>query len=762
MSNQEDYVQALKILFSKSVKDLIAIASNNDDTITTLELCYLCYIKNLLPLSFMENFDYDVLLQYVNGDLTKNPDSEIEDLNDIHITDECKYFIDKFSFFATLRNVVKAKKQKSEYYSNYIAYLFLFDGNLRIHEIIYDCVPSSVYSSVLNAVQVKLLSVANLPSDEPFQNYGKYLTNPFDLRLTPCYNRDNEISAIIDILSRKTKNNPLLVGQPGVGKTAVVHGLAELMMTNKCPKHLQEYHIFELNYTSLVSGAMYRGDLEKRLSNVFDTIINKNRKVILFIDEIHILMNGKSGDNEAAATSGSPPADILKPYLNNPKVKIIGATTEQEFKMLEKDGAILRRFNKVSIKEPDKDTVLQLLHSLCEDYEKYFDIQCPEYILRDIVNYADLYIPNRYMPDKVIDLFDQTFVHCKNHSDRDELTDYDVIKSVESMTNISVPVPNNTVTDKIQNIISKINDVLVGQDKAVNIVESMLKRYFMGLCNTSKPIASYLFVGPTGVGKTALCKELATNLFNAESFVKLDMSEYMEKHAVAKLIGAPPGYVGHGKGGKLTETVKHNPYSLILFDEIEKAHQDVYNILLQILDEGVLTDSEGYKVNFKNCIIVLTSNIGATNVRDKASNTVGFGDNTLSNKDICKIYESAIKKHFSPEFLNRLDNIVYFNSLSKDNIKGIVDIELNKVIDKFKNINITVSIPPKVKEYLYEQCYKPEYGARFVQRELTKIVEDKVIDYLVNNRLVGETVSIRLSMSNDEIKITKMEKVVVN
>ena len=757
LNTQQEYLQALNVLFAKNTEDLIIIASQNNDTISTIEICYLCYVKNLLPLAFLENFEYSSFLEHINSEKVRNKDSKIQSINDIILTDECKYFIDKFSFFATLKNVVKAKKLKSDYYSNYIAYLFLTDNKLRINEIIYECISASIYKSVLKSVQTKLLTVANIPVDEVFQTYGRFLTNPFDNQLTECYDRDKEITAIVDVLSRKNKNNPLLVGQPGVGKTAVVQGFAKLIMTNKCPKQFTDYHVFELNITKLVAGAMYRGDMEKRLTTFLDTIISKNVKVIIFIDEIHNIMNNKS--DTGSDSSGVPMADVLKPYLTGNRIKLIGATTEHEYKSFEKDGAMLRRFNKISIKEPDKSTVLQLMQSICTDYEKFFDIKCPETILQDVVTYADLYIPNRFMPDKVIDLLDQSFVHCKNHSERTELNNFDIIKSIETMTNISVPVPNNTVTDKIGNIVKKMKTSLIGQDSAISIVESMLKRYFTGLCNTTKPIASYLFVGPTGVGKTALCKILATELFNAESFVKLDMSEYMEKHAVAKLIGAPPGYVGHGKGGKLTEIVKHNPYSFILFDEIEKAHTDIYNILLQILDEGVLTDSEGCKVNFKNCIIVLTSNVGATNVRDKANSSIGFGDNTLTNKDIHNIYQSSVKKHFSPEFLNRLDDIVYFNSLSKDNIKQIVDLELDRLLVKFKGIKVNINLSNDVKKYLYGQCYKPEYGARFVQREIAKLVEDATINYLVLNKLVGEFVDVELSLNDNDIKVTQTKKV---
>ena len=758
MQNQNEYKQALFTLLGNSKDEVLDIASKNNNTISTIELCYICYNKNLLPLVFAQKFKYSSFIEHINIKDVKNKKKITED--DIIITKECCHFLDKIVSFSKLKTVASAKKQKFAYYNSYIAYLFLTDTLLSVHEIIVnDCFTNKNYEEVLSASQVKLIELCKIPTDDIFRTYGKFLTNPFDSSVNPCYNRDKEISNIIDVLTRKNKNNPLLVGLPGVGKTAIVQGLAHLLMSTKCPKALANYHIYELSVSYLVSGAMYRGDMEKRLTTFLETVIVKCPNVIIFIDEIHTIMNGKG--NDGSETSGVPMADILKPYMTGHNLKIIGATTEQEFKAMEKDGAILRRFNKISIKEPCKKDVLQLMENICMEYESYFNLKCPYNILNTVVNYADLYIPNKYMPDKVIDLLDQSFVHCKNHSERQELNEYDVIKSIEAITNISVPIPDSTVTDKVTTIIDTIKSSLIGQDKAVNRMQELLKRYFMGLCNTTKPIGSFLFVGPTGVGKTALCKLLATQLFNAESFVRLDMSEYMERHAVAKLIGAPPGYIGHTKGGKLTEIVKHNPYSLILFDEIEKAHPDVYNILLQILDEGILTDSEGAKVNFKNCIIVLTSNVGATNVRDKANNTVGFGDNTLTNKDIHKIYESSVKKHFSPEFINRLDDIIYFNNLTKEDIIKIVDLELDRLIKKFYNIKVDVIVSQDSKALLYDKCYAPEYGARFVQREISKLIESPIINYVMDNNLVGEEVNLEIFTSDKKFEITQKIKEVV-
>lgn len=747
MKKAEEYLAALKVLFSKNPQELTDIARKNNNTISTIEICYLCYNRNLLPISFLNNFEYSTFLGFINITDVSSSESEIT------VTDECCYFIDKFSEFVKLRNVANSKKHKPEYYGNYIAYLFMTDTKLKVNNAIKQCLPNNTFNNILDTIILKLLSVVNIPYDESFVSYGKFLTNPFDESLVECYGRDKEITDIVDVLCRKNKNNPLLIGQPGVGKTAVVQGVANLLMSSKCPKQLENYHIFELYIASLVSGTMYRGDLEKRVTTLLDTIINKCSNVIIFIDEIHSIMNGKNESESSSSTAGVSIVDMLKPYMTGNKIKLIGATTEQEYKILEDDKALLRRFNKISIKEPNKNTVLHLMENICKDYEAYFDLKCSEAVLSTVVDYADLYMPNRFMPDKAIDLLDQSFVHCKNHSDRTELNDFDIINSIESMTSISVPTPNEDIGNKISNIINNIKSKLVGQDEVIKITESLLKKYFMGLCNPKKPISSFLFVGPTGVGKTALCRELATNLFNRESFVKLDMSEYMEKYAISKLIGSPPGYVGHTKGGKLTEIVKHNPYSIILFDEIEKAHSDIYNILLQILDEGVLTDSEGYTANFKNCIIVLTSNLGAADIEAKSKNTVGFGDTTLSDKDKNKIYENAVKKYFTPEFINRLDHIVYFNSLTKQNIADIVDIELTSLVAKFKNIKVDVNISENTKKLLYDRCYTKEYGARFVQREITKLVEDIIIEYLLEHKLIGIDTTVNLDVDNNSIEV---------
>lgn len=733
MHSNSEYLKIVLALFNKSKHgDIIGTTKNNNNVFSTNVLVYVCYIYNLLPLSMMNEIEYSSFVNALGFEIIDINKSN--DIDSIEITAECCQFIDKLVKFTQLEKVAHSK-DKLNYYRNYIGYLLLTDSKFKAHEVLTKSIKGVSYGHIVSTIKVQLSNIYDLPVNATLNKYGQFLTDPFaETDMLNCYGRDGEINQLIDILSRKTKNCPLVVGQPGVGKTAVVQGLANLLMSEKCPKQFVGYHIYELSLTSLVSGAIYRGDLESRLTDVLKIVTEEYDNIIVFMDEIHSIMN-TSNDN--AGTQGVSTADVLKPYMCGGKLKLIGATTESEYHIIEKDSAIGRRFNVLHIKEPSVLAVISLLNNVVGEYEQHFDISCESSILPIIVDYANKYITNRYMPDKVLDLLDTSFVQCKNHSDRHDLCIDDVIHATEILSGITVPVADNSVITKVNETMQELKENVIGQNEALKDIETALKRYFLGLSVQTKPIASFLFVGPTGVGKTAMCKTLANSLFNKESFIKLDMSEYMEKHAVSKLIGAPPGYVGYSKGGKLTERVKHNPFSVILFDEIEKAHTDIYNILLQILDDGALTDSEGCRVDFTNTIIVLTSNVGATDVRDKSKNIVGFGDNTLSNKDAMKIYENAVKKQFSPEFINRLDKVVYFNTLSKEDISQIVDKELNKLCIKLEAINVKLDIENDVRQYLYDKCFLPEYGARYAQRIVISDIEDKITDYLMINNLIN-------------------------
>ena len=753
------YLQNVLALFDKTKKQyILSIAASNDNQVTSSLLIFALYRYNLLPIAMMQNISYDKFFNHLDIDITE---SENVDERDISVSAECCSIIDKLKVFGNLPKVAKSNKNKSNYYINYIGYIMLTDSNLRCNEALVNSMPKTTYQHILTTLKMLLSEIYNLPSNQALSIYGRFLTDPFDVSIaSPCYGREKEISTIIDILSRKDKNNPILVGQPGVGKTAIVKGLANTLMSVNCPKQFAGYHIYELYISSIISGAMYRGDVEKRLTEILDIVTEDYNNIIVFIDEVHTIMSNSDSESGSSSTSGVPIADLLKPYMTGNGLKIIGATTEREYHKIEKDSALSRRFNVVHIKEPSIESVNKLVSSVLPNYEQHFGLTLDLNLVSEVVNYADRYIPNKYMPDKVLDLLDESFVQCKNHSNRDSVVIDDIISATELITNVKVPIVNNEAIQRVVDIMNAVRKHIIGQDTALLDVESILKRYFLGLRSVYKPIGSFLFVGPTGVGKTQLCKELAYNLFNRESFIRLDMSEYMEKHSISKLIGAPPGYVGYSTGGKLTEAVKHNPYSVILFDEIEKAHPDVYNILLQILDDGILTDSEGCKVNFTNTLIILTSNTGAKDVSEKFESIVGFGDISMTNKDKQRAYEKAVKKQFSPEFINRLDKVVYFNSLSDDNMRQIVDMQLEQLIDKLLNINISVSVAEEVKNYLYDKCIKSEYGARYVHRMIDTEVEDLIINYLLSNSLLGGKNYIELRVNNGLLICDRVKELV--
>ena len=731
-----NYTDTVLSLFGKdNHKTILKMVSANDGILDTGIMFRACYDMNLLVTS----------LSYIikHKDYTNNCSLDISNVEptnkkDVIVSDECKKFIDKLESFG---NIIRGKATKKELYSCYIGYLFLTDSCVA-NELISTCTTSNDRQTVTKGLKNGLSSAYELPSNQIFTKYGRFLTNPLDVKLDDCIGRDKEISEIIDIMCRKKKNNPVLVGQPGVGKTCLVEGFAKLLMSDKCPKFLQGYHIYEVSLSQMIAGCKYRGDYEERLENLFSAVKESTVPIIIFIDEIHNLMTDSKDKS-----SGMSAADIVKPYLTDGTIRIIGATTPQEYKFIEKDGAIDRRFNKVMIREPSIDVVKYIIKNAKADYEKHFNINIPEDVIDSMIFYANKYVPNKYMPDKIFDLLDRACVYCVNHSKSDILTEMDIVKATESVAGIAVPTAKELIGDKISKIITNINNNLIGQTEAVAKIENTIKKYFLGLTNPNKPIGSFLFVGSSGVGKTQLCKELATNMFTRESFIRFDMSEYMEKHSVSKLFGAPPGYVGYGDGGLLTDAVKNNPFSVVLFDEIEKAHEDVYNTLLQILDDGVLTDGTGEKVYFNNCIIVLTSNVGTRDVSEKSKPSIGFGNSEMSNNEINKVYEQAVKKQFRPEFINRLDNIIYFNTLSESDISKIIKLEINKLKAKYNDINIVLNVSTKVINKLTKKCYVPEYGARFVQRTIANDVENVIIDYMLDNNIVSSDEKVRIDVT---------------
>ena len=622
--------------------------------------------------------------------------------------------------------------------------------------------------------------------------YGKDLTElAKQNKLDPVIGREKEIERVIEILSRRTKNNPCLIGEPGVGKTAVVEGLAQMIKENNVPEILKNKRVVSLDIASMIAGAKYRGDFEERLKKSLQEIKSASN-VILFIDEIHTIVGAGSAEGAMDA------ANILKPLLSRGEIQVIGATTLNEYrKYIEKDSALERRFQSVIVEEPSIEDTIQILRGLKDKYEAHHKVKITDEAIKEATVLSERYITDRFLPDKAIDLIDEacskvkiksltkpeSFKNLEKELDkkskekeeaiisqnfekaakiRDEEKELkakiskqdekwkkqennkeisigkeEICEVVSNWTKIPVTKLTQTESDKIKNLDKELKKRVIGQDEAIDVLSRAIKRARVGLKDINRPIGSFMFLGPTGVGKTELTKALALNMFGSENaMIRLDMSEYMEPHSVSKLIGSPPGYVGYDDGGQLTEQVRRKPYSIILFDEIEKAHPDVFNILLQILDDGRLTDSNGRTVNFKNTVIIMTSNTGARNITETKS--IGF----INKDDGSASYERAkeevmneLKKTFRPEFLNRLDEIIIFNKLGKEAIEKIASIMLNEFADKLKQREITVKIDKSIIEYIVKVGFDDVYGARPLKRAVQSKVEDKFAEELLDGKI---------------------------
>ena len=622
--------------------------------------------------------------------------------------------------------------------------------------------------------------------------YGKDLTElAKQNKLDPVIGREKEIERVIEILSRRTKNNPCLIGEPGVGKTAVVEGLAQMIKENNVPEILKNKRVVSLDIASMIAGAKYRGDFEERLKKSLQEIKTASN-VILFIDEIHTIVGAGSAEGAMDA------ANILKPLLSRGEIQVIGATTLNEYrKYIEKDSALERRFQSVIVEEPSIEDTIQILRGLKDKYEAHHKVKITDEAIKEATVLSERYITDRFLPDKAIDLIDEacskvkiksltkpeSFKNLEKELDkkskekeeaiisqnfekaakiRDEEKELkekiskqdekwkkqennkeisigkeEICEVVSNWTKIPVTKLTQTESDKIKNLDKELKKRVIGQDEAIDVLSRAIKRARVGLKDINRPIGSFMFLGPTGVGKTELTKALALNMFGSENaMIRLDMSEYMEPHSVSKLIGSPPGYVGYDDGGQLTEQVRRKPYSIILFDEIEKAHPDVFNILLQILDDGRLTDSNGRTVNFKNTVIIMTSNTGARNITETKS--IGF----INKDDGSASYERAkaevmneLKKTFRPEFLNRLDEMIIFNKLGKEAIEKIASIMLNEFADKLKQREITVKIDKSIIEYIVKVGFDDVYGARPLKRAVQSKVEDKFAEELLDGKI---------------------------
>jgi len=536
-------------------------------------------------------------------------------------------------------------------------------------------------------------------------------------KIDPVIGREREFQRIIQILCRRKKNNPILVGEPGVGKTAIAEGLAIKIANNDVPEKLQDAKIFSLDMGSLVAGTKYRGDFEKRLKDVIKEVL-KEENPIVFIDEIHTIVGAGATSNGSLDAS-----NILKPALAHGKLKCIGATTYEEYRNgFEKDKALSRRFQKVDIEQPDINEAVEILKGLKEKYESFHKIKYSEKAVKSAVILSEKYIQGRFLPDKAIDVIDEAgaFISANRKRKKNIITERDIEKVVSIMSRMPVAGAGISYKKRVITLEKELKKRIFGQNSAVEKVVKALKRNIAGLRDENKPIGSFLFTGPTGVGKTELALQVSKLL--GINFLRFDMSEYMEKHAVARLIGSPPGYVGFEQGGQLTEAVNKNPHTVLLFDEIEKAHSDIYTILLQIMDYGILTDNIGKKVNFRNVILILTSNSGA---KEMASQNIGFLESELG-KNL-----KAIEREFPPEFRNRLDAIVEFSYLDEEVIILVVDKFIAQLNERLSKKRIVIKLTDAAKKYLAKKGYNKFFGARPMERLIQEEISDKVADMIL-------------------------------
>ncbi len=564
----------------------------------------------------------------------------------------------------------------------------------------------------------------------------------------PVIGRDEEIRRSVQILSRRSKNNPVLIGEPGVGKTAVAEGIAAYIAGSDAPDSMAGKRLVALDLPALLAGTKYRGDFEERVKAVLKDV-KKAGDVILFIDEMHTMIGAGSAEGAIDA------ANILKPALGRGEVQIIGATTPEEYRRhIEKDAALERRFQPVKIAEPSRSDSLKMLGAVRQGLEKHHGVKISDAALTAAVDLSARYINDRFLPDKAIDLADEAAAHIRV-SGGGLVTAEDIAAVVSLWTGIPVANLSADETKRLRNMESILHRRVIGQNEAVTAVSRAIRRGRVGLSDPDRPIGSFLFLGPTGVGKTELCRALAEAVFGeSEAMIRLDMSEYMEKHAVSKLIGSPPGYVGYEDGGQLTERVRRKPWSVVLFDEIEKAHEDVWSILLQIMDDGRLTDSAGRVVSFRNTIIVMTSNVGAKSISDGRPR-MGF---TPDGGDEAQLMRARIneelRRTFKPEFLNRIDETIVFRRLSRAEIRSIAERMLLTVAERFKALGMTLSVPDQVVDFLAERGYDEKYGARPLRRAIRSMIEDKAAELMLTDSLGrGDTVQARID--GNELILTK-------
>ena len=665
-----------------------------------------------------------------------------------------------------------------------------------------------------NLIRLQKEEKSSNTSNNLSENLKKFAKNLNEMaeagKIDPVIGREDEVERVIQILLRRTKNNPILIGDPGVGKTAIIEGLAQRIVDGKVPFVMKEKTIVSLDLASMIAGTKYRGDFEDRLKKLFGEL-EQREDVVLFIDEFHMVLG-------AGASEGSmDAANILKPILAKGDIQIIGATTIDEYrKHVEKDQALTRRMQPVHVEEPNKNDTIKIIEGLKDKYEDHHKVEITDEAIKAAVDLSQRYIQDRFLPDKAIDVIDEAcskeriknYKENKNQVSKKEILDKlieeknmaineqnfekaaslrdqinetreklekekeenktdlkisfdEVAKIVSSWSKVPITKLTEDEKQKYMDLDIDLKKEVIGQDKAIDKISHAIKRARVGLKDPKKPIGSFIFVGPTGVGKTYLAKSLAKNLFgDMDNLIRMDMSEYMEKFAVSRLVGSPPGYVGYEEGGQLTEAVRKHPYSVILFDEIEKAHPDIFNLLLQILDDGRLTDGQGRTVDFKNTIIIMTSNVGVSSLNQKPK--IGFGTGDVekeiddSNKEIIN---KAIKNAFAPEFLNRLDDIIMFNSLDKNAIKEITKILLDETKERLKNLGIEINYNKRVVDLLSEGGFSKEYGARLLERHITNKIDNQLAEEILEGKL-SKDMKINLTVKEGKINFAnKKEKI---
>ena len=740
----------------------------------------------------------------------------IEDIESIGFTPRSKRVIEN--------SFIEARKLNSEYIgTEHILSGIMREGDSVAVRIMMDLNvnPKKLYNEIVNAINQaeskeqgprKTTNNGSFNSTPTLNQYGSDLTKKArEGKLDPVIGRRNEIDRVIQILSRRNKNNPCLIGEPGVGKTAIAEGLAEKIVECDVPETLRNKRVVSIDISSMVAGAKYRGDFEERIKKSLEEV-RKAGDVILFIDEIHTIVGAGSAEGAVDA------ANILKPLLARGEIQVVGATTTNEYrKYIEKDAALERRFSPVMVNEPTEEDTIKILQGLRDKYEAHHNVKITDEAIKSAVDLSTRYVNDRYLPDKAIDLIDeaaskvkmQTYTKpdsMRNLEDEikkvskekeeaiatqnfekaaklrdteknkrkklDELqtkwkedntkkvmvlTKEDIAHVIASWTGIPVSKISETENEKLKQLEANLHKRVVGQDEAVTAVAKAIRRGRVGLKDPNRPTGSFLFLGPTGVGKTELAKSLSEAMFgNEDNMIRVDMSEFMESHSVAKLIGSPPGYVGYDEGGQLTEKVRRKPYSVILLDEVEKAHPDVMNMLLQILEDGRLTDSQGRTVNFKNTIIIMTSNVGAKLITDK--NKLGFsGENETENKkqeyeDIKKEVMGELKKQFRPELINRIDDIIVFHKLEDEDIKKIIEIMISQVIKRLEAQDINIEIDNSVKELIAKKGVDNNYGARPLRRAIQSMLEDKIAEAILDG-IIKTGKKAKAVVKNDEIVI---------